>query len=108
MQRHVRQHRLHQRLIGEMFLEHAAMAGVMQRMREPRAHQAGGGNRAILPRQLHHLDDGADALALVADPLGIGADEFDLGRGIGAVAELVLQPLELDRVDRAVGLESAA
>ena len=34
MQRHVRQHRLHQRLIGEMFLEHAAMPRVMQRMRQ--------------------------------------------------------------------------
>ena len=102
MQRHVRQHRLHQRLIGEMFLEHAAMPRVMQRMRQPRAHQAGGGNRAILPRQLHHLDDGADALALVADALGIGAGELHFGRRIGAVAELVLQPLKLDRVDRAV------
>ena len=69
MQRHVRQHGLHQRLIGQMFLEHAAMPCVMQRMREPRAHQAGGGDRAILPRQLHHLDDGADALALLADAL---------------------------------------
>ena len=67
MQRHVGKHRLHQRLIGEMLLEHAAMTGVMQRMRQPRTHQPGGGDRAILPRQLHHLDDGADALALVAD-----------------------------------------
>ncbi len=80
MQRHVRQHRLHQRLVGEMFLEHAAMPGVMQRMRQARAHQAGGGDRAILPRQLHHLDDGADALALVADALGIGAGETRLRR----------------------------
>ena len=69
MQRHVGKHRLHQRLIGKMLLEHAAMAGVMQRMRQARPHQAGGGDRAILPRQLHHLDDGADALALVADAL---------------------------------------
>ena len=106
MQRHVRQHRLHQRLIGEMLLEHAAMPGVMQRMREPGPHQAGGGDRAILPRQLHHLDDGADALALVADAHRIGADEFHLGRGIGAVAELVLQALELDRVDRSVRPEA--
>ena len=97
MQRHVRQHRLHQRLIGEMLLEHAAMPCVMQRMRQPRPHQAGGSDRAILPRQLHHLDDGADALALVADALGIGAVKLDFGRGVGAVAELVLQPLELDR-----------
>ncbi len=102
MQRHVRKHRLHQRLIGEMLLEHAAMAGVMQRMREPRPHQAGGSNRAILPRQLHHLDDRANALALVADALRVGAREFNFGRRIGAVAELVFQALELHGVDRSI------
>ena len=81
MKRHIRQHRLHQRLIGEMFLEHAAVTGMVQRMREPRAHQAGGGNCAVLSRQLHHLDDGADALALVADPLGMGAEKLHFRRG---------------------------
>ena len=102
MQRHVRQHRLHQRLIGEMLLEHAAVPCVMQRMRQPRPHQAGGGDRAILPGQLHHLDDGSDSLALVADALGISAMKLHLRGGIGAVAELVLQPLEPDRVNRPV------
>ena len=79
MQRHVRQHHLHQRLVGEMLLEHAAMSRVMQRMREPRAHQARRRDGAILPGQLHHLDDGADALAFVADAFRIGAGEFHLG-----------------------------
>ncbi len=79
------------------------MPCVMQRMREPGSHQASGCNRAILPRQLHHLDDGTDALAFVADALSIGAYEFHLRRRIGAVAELILQPLELNRVDRSVG-----
>lgn len=40
--------------------------------------------------------------ALGADTFGIGAGEFDFGGGVGAVAELVLQPLEPDRVDRPV------
>ncbi len=31
------------------------------------------------------------------------SDEFDFGRGIGAVAELVLQALDIDAVERAVG-----
>ena len=99
MQRHVGEHGLHQRLIGEMLLEHAAMPGVMQRMCQSRAHQAGGSNRAVLPRQLHHLDDGADTLAFAADALRIGGGELDLGRGVGAIAELVLQPLKPDGVD---------
>src|SRR6476661_9744512 len=89
-----------------MLLEYAAIASMMQRVREPGSHQARRGNRAILPRQLHHLDDGADTLALLADALGISAVELDFGRRIGTVAELVLQPLELDRIDRAVWLEA--
>jgi hypothetical protein len=40
MHSHVGKHAAHQWLIGEMFLEHAAMACVMQRMRQTRAHQA--------------------------------------------------------------------
>jgi hypothetical protein len=48
---------------------------------------------------LHHLDDGSDALALIADALGKGAGKFNLGRGIGAVTELVFQTLKLDRID---------
>ncbi len=35
-----------------------------------------------------------------------GAVELDFRRGVGAVAELVLQPLKPDRVDRAVGKEA--
>src|SRR6476661_10431028 len=88
-----------------MLLEHAAIASMMQRVREPGSHQARRGNRAILPRQLHHLDDGADALALLADALGISTVELDFGRCIGTVAELVLQALELDRIDRSIRLE---
>ncbi len=42
-------------------------------------------------------------LPFLADAHGIGVVELDLRRGVGAVAELVLQPLEMQRVDRAVG-----
>src|SRR6266436_3315404 len=87
-----------------MLLEHAAMPRVMQRVGEPGSHQAGGSDRAILPRQLHHLDDGANDLALVANALGIGAVELDLRGCVGTVAELVLQALELERINRSVRL----
>ena len=82
------------------------MPRVMQRVREPGSHQARGSNRAILPRQLHHLDDGANALALIANALGIGILELDLGGCVGTVAELVLQALELDRIHRSVRPEA--
>ncbi|OIQ62962.1 hypothetical protein GALL_555030 [mine drainage metagenome] len=86
MQRHVREYRLHQRLVGEVSLKHAAMPCVMQRVGQARPHQAGGRDRAVLPRPLHHLDDGADARALVANARGVSSNELDFGRRVGAVA----------------------
>ncbi len=56
--------------------------------------------------QLHHLDDGAHAAALLADAPREGLCELDLRRRIRAVAELVLQPLEMQAVDRAVRAEA--
>ena len=75
-------------------------------LRQRHAHEARRGEPAIEPRQLHHLDDGADAGALVADPQSVSAGEFDFARRIGAVAELVLEPLQAERIDRAVGPEA--
>ena len=51
-----------------------------------------------------HLDDRRHAAAGLADHLGQGAAELDLARGVGAVAELVLEALQLEAlVARAVG-----
>src|SRR5690606_19032613 len=46
---------------------------------------------------------GRDAPAPLAHPLGPGAAILDFGGRIGAVAHLVLEPLDLDRVARSVG-----
>ena len=43
------------------------MRGVVDGVGERRAHQPGGGDRAVEPRARHHLDDGRDAAALLAD-----------------------------------------
>ena len=102
LERHVGQHLPHHRLVGELLLEHAAVARVMHRLRQRHAHHAGRRDRAVEPRELHHLDDGAHAAALLADAPREGIVELDLGRGVGAVAELVLEPLEVQPVDRAV------
>ena len=53
-----------------------------------------------------HLDDRRDAAPLVAHHSRPGAAELDLARGVRAVAELVLEPLDVDRVALAVGGES--
>ena len=76
---------------------------MVHRLRQRHAHEAGRGERAIEPRQLHHLDDGAHAGALVADPQRESLGELDFARRIGAVAELVLEPLQPQRIDRAIG-----
>ena len=60
------------------------------------------GHGAVEPGQRHHVHDGLDAGAGLADHLADGAGELDLRRGVGAVAELVLQPLEAEAVALAV------
>ncbi len=75
---------------------------MVQRLTERDARLAGRGDGAVEARQVNHLDDGANSAALGADSLRPGAVELDLGGGIRLVAELVLQPLEADRVLRAI------
>jgi hypothetical protein len=72
--------------------ERLAVARVMDRLGERQPHHAGRGHRAIEPRQRHHVDDGGDALAGLADQPGGGVVELDFGGRVGAVAELVLEP----------------
>ncbi len=66
------------------------------------AHQAGGGDGAIEPRQLHHLQNVADASAFLTDAPGKSLGELDFARSIGTVAELVFQALQANRIARAV------
>ncbi len=44
--------------------------------------------------------------AFLADAPGESVGEFNFARGVGAVAELVLEPLKMQRVDRTVGTET--
>src|SRR5260370_6640575 len=83
-----------------MPLEYRAIAAMMHGLRQRHAHEAGGSEPAIEPRQLHHLDDGAHACTLVADPQTESASELDFARCIGAVTELVLEPLQAERIYR--------
>ena len=78
----------------------------MQRLRQRHAHQAGRRNRAIEPRELHHLDDGADAGAFGADAPRVGIVKLDFRRCVRLVAELVLQLPEMQAVDAAVRPEA--
>ncbi len=97
------QHVLHQRLLDQPPAEGAAVSGVVQRQRQRRAHQPGGAERAVEPGQRAHGEDLRHAAALVADAPGQRVVELDLAAGVGVVAELVLEALDVQRVDAAVG-----
>src|SRR5438093_8664941 len=73
------------------------------RLRDTRAHPGGGAGRAVEPRVVDHLDDRRDAAALLADHPRPGAPKLDLAGGIRAVAELVLEALDVEAVALAVG-----
>ena len=75
----------------------------MGRLGHRLAHPGGRPDDAIQPGVADHLDDGRNAPALLADQRRPGAVELDLARGVGPVAELVLQALEGDSVALPVG-----
>ena len=68
-----------------------------------RAHQRRRAEHAVEPGGRDHLDDRAYAAALVAEPLRPGAVELQLGGGVGAVAQLVLEAYDVQPVALAGG-----
>ena len=63
----------------------------------PARMPGGGAEHAVEPGVVDHLDDRRHAAALLADHPRPGAAELDLARGVRAVAELVLEPLDVER-----------
>ena len=106
VERQVGQHLLHQRLVDKLLLEHGAVPAVVDGVGQRQAHQPGGAHGTVEPRAGHHLDDGGHAAPFLADQPGVRGLELHLRGGIGAVAELVLEPLEAQRIDAAVGQEA--
>ena len=81
------------------------MTGVVHRLGKRDAHEAGRGQCAIKAGDLHHLQDVANALAFLTEPDGKRFLELDLRGGIRAIAELIFEPLQSQRVDRAIRTE---
>ena len=92
LQRQIGQDGRHHGLIDQPLLEGGAVLGVPDGLGQGAAHLLGRADDAVQPRVLDHADDGGHAPPLVPQPLGQGAVILDLGRGVGAVAHLVLQP----------------
>ena len=65
-------------------------------------HQSGGPEHAVEARVRHHLDDRPDAAPFLADAPRPRPFEPDLRRGVRAVAELALEPVDEERVALAV------
>ena len=68
----------------------------MRRLLHRLPHSGRRAENAIEPRVDHHLDDCPDAAPLLADEPCARAAQLDLARRVRAVAELVLQPLDLE------------
>ncbi len=79
------------------------MRGVPGGLGQRGPHLAGRAEHAVQPGHRHHLENGWHATAFVADPPPERAVVFQFGGGVRPVAQLVLEPLQGDRVAGAVG-----
>ena len=93
----------HQRLRVEHRAERGPVMRVPRGLGDALTHDRRRSEHTVEPGVIDHLDDGAHAASLVADPRTPRVDQLDLARRVGAVAELVLQALDADRVAAAVG-----
>ena len=92
----------HQGLVHQPRAEGGAVPRVVQGAHEGLTHGGGRAEDAVEPGGGDHVDDGAHAAALVADPHTPRAVELDLGGRVGAVAELVLEALQRKGIAGAV------
>ena len=67
------------------------MSGLCQRM----THEPRRADRKIEPRVVVHFEPRTNTVAGLANEMCNDPAEFDLGRSVGSVAALVLEPLDL-------------
>ena len=79
---------------------------MVNRLRDPGPHAGRGAEGAVEARVVDHLDDRRDPAALVTDHPRPGRAELDLRRGVRAVSELVLEPLDVEPVALPARLEA--
>ena len=101
-QRHTRQDLAHQRLFYQQLAERLPLQRMIQRHRQPAAHQAVAAQRTVETGQAAHLQDMPHAVALIAQQPGRGVLKLHFAAGVGAVAQLVFQPLKANGVAAAV------
>src|SRR5471032_3339470 len=102
MQRHAAQRLTHQRLFDQWLTEYLTLKRMIQRHRERPAHHRMAAQRAVETRMTAHLQDVADALTLFTQQPASGILKLHFAAGVGAVAELVLEPFDAHGVTFAV------
>src|ERR1700761_2850027 len=75
---------------------------VVQSLNQGLAHHAGASRAAIEARKGAHLENGRNAASFLPQKRRPRVPELDLGRGIGTIAEFVLQALDINAVEAAV------
>ncbi len=98
----VRQHVLHQWLFAEQFAADRAVRTVMAGLGQGLAHQRTGTDHAIEAGHGHHFDDGGNAAPLFADHPRQRTTKLHFAGGVGAVAELVFQALDVELIARVI------
>ncbi len=99
----IRNHVRHQGLIDERLLKGAPPSRMMSGLRQRMTHESRRADREIEPRVMVHLQPFTNAVAGLANEMSNDTAEFDLGRSVGPVAALVLEPLDLQAIAGAVG-----
>src|SRR5699024_4523931 len=102
LQRQIGQHVAHQWLVHELFPERLTVLCVVQRVRDGGAHARRRTDDTIQPGAVDHLDDGAHPTPRFTDHVRHRVVVLQLGGGVGPVAELVLQTLDVQGVTAAV------
>ena len=105
-EREIGQHVAHQRLVRQQTAESAALARVVNGLSHALAHEARGGDRIVEPGVDPHFQYRRDTPTFLSYEQPVSRLEFHFARGVGMVSELVLQALQTQRVDAAVGNEA--
>ena len=98
----VSQHIAHQGLVNQAFSEGGALHRVVERNAQCLTHEAAGTQCAVQAREGTHLQNLRHTASLLTDQPGGGPVELHFGTGIGAVAQLVFEALDMDGVAAAV------
>src|SRR5262249_46676619 len=85
------QHDLHQWIVDLPPAKRASISRVVYRLQRRAADQSRAADHAVEPGMLDHFQDDRDASAFIADSPAERLVELDFARGVGTVAELVLQ-----------------